>query len=162
MEPEGSLPHSQLPPTCPNSEPAWSSPYSHIPLPKLNLYLANSLATVLSDTDLYKFLTFHVPNLISLFHCLGCTKGSVQALGNCSHFVMRPVFMVGRCCYLAQPQAGWPPLVGCLWLLIRYIHSYTPYWRPFLHLQLEDTPYDGDRDSLIMDISELSNCFVSC
>jgi hypothetical protein len=28
-----------------------------------------------------------------------------------------------------NPQAWGPPLVGCLWLLIRYtrIHSYTPY-----------------------------------
>jgi hypothetical protein len=33
MEPEGSLPHSQLPATCPYLEPAQSSPYPHIPLP---------------------------------------------------------------------------------------------------------------------------------
>ena len=40
---------------------------------KSNLYLANSLATAVSDPNLYRFLTFHVPNLISLFHCL-CRK----------------------------------------------------------------------------------------
>jgi hypothetical protein len=34
MEPEGSLPHSQVPATCPYPEPAESSPYSHIPLPE--------------------------------------------------------------------------------------------------------------------------------
>ena len=34
MEPEGSLPHSQVIATCPYSEPARSSPYSHIPLPE--------------------------------------------------------------------------------------------------------------------------------
>jgi len=34
MEPEGSLPHSQVPTTCPYPEPAWSSPYPHVPLPK--------------------------------------------------------------------------------------------------------------------------------
>ena len=28
MEPEGSLPHSQVPATCPSPEPARSSPYS--------------------------------------------------------------------------------------------------------------------------------------
>jgi hypothetical protein len=33
MEPEGSLPHSQVPATCPYPEPARSSPYLHIPLP---------------------------------------------------------------------------------------------------------------------------------
>jgi hypothetical protein len=32
MEPEGSLPHSQVPATCLYSEPAQSSPYPHIPL----------------------------------------------------------------------------------------------------------------------------------
>jgi len=32
MEPESSLPHSQVPATCPYPEPARSSPYTHIPL----------------------------------------------------------------------------------------------------------------------------------
>jgi len=34
MEPEGSLPHSQVSATCPYPEPARSSPYPHIPLPE--------------------------------------------------------------------------------------------------------------------------------
>ena len=34
MEPQGSLPHSQVPVTCPYPEPARSSPYPHIPLPE--------------------------------------------------------------------------------------------------------------------------------
>ena len=34
MEPEGLLPHSQLPATCPYHEPDQSSPYRYIPLPK--------------------------------------------------------------------------------------------------------------------------------
>ena len=33
-EPEGSLPYSQVPATCPYPESARSSPYSHIPLPE--------------------------------------------------------------------------------------------------------------------------------
>jgi hypothetical protein len=33
MEPEGALPHSQQPATCPYPEPAQSSPNPHIPLP---------------------------------------------------------------------------------------------------------------------------------
>ena len=32
MEPEGSLPHSQVPATCPYPEPAAYSPYLHIRL----------------------------------------------------------------------------------------------------------------------------------
>ena len=34
MEPEGSLPHSQVPATCPYLDPVRSSPCSHIPLPE--------------------------------------------------------------------------------------------------------------------------------
>jgi len=34
MEPEGSLPHSQVPVTCVYPEAARSSPYPHTPLPK--------------------------------------------------------------------------------------------------------------------------------
>ena len=34
MEPEGSLPHSQVPAICPYPEPAQSSPLPHIPLPE--------------------------------------------------------------------------------------------------------------------------------
>jgi len=34
MEPEGSLPHSQVPATCPYPESTRSSPYPHIPLPE--------------------------------------------------------------------------------------------------------------------------------
>ena len=46
----------------------------------------------------------------------------------------------------SNPQARGPPLVGCPRLLIQFIHSYPPYWSPFLHLQPEDEPFRGDRD----------------
>jgi hypothetical protein len=45
-------------------------------------------------------------------------------------------------------QAGGPPLVGCLRLLIQYIRSYLPYWRAFLHPQPEDAPCRSDKDPL--------------
>ena len=45
-----------------------------------------------------------------------------------------------------NPQAGGPPLISCPQLLIQFIHSYPPYWRPFLHPQPEDAPCHGDRD----------------
>jgi hypothetical protein len=80
---------------------------------KSNLYLANSLTHVVSESDLYRLHTFYVLNLISLFHCIGLTKGSVLVQGTCICFVKRPVFMVSWY-YLAQPQAGGPPLVGSL------------------------------------------------
>jgi len=34
IEPEGSLPHSQVPASCPYPEPARSSPYPYITLPE--------------------------------------------------------------------------------------------------------------------------------
>jgi len=34
MEPEGTLPHSEVPATYSYSEPARSTPYPHIPLPE--------------------------------------------------------------------------------------------------------------------------------
>ena len=49
-----------------------------------------------------------------------------------------------------NPQAGGPPLVGCPRLLIQFIRSYPPYWRPFLYPQPEDAPCRGDRDPLHM------------
>jgi hypothetical protein len=41
MEPECSLPHSQVPAACLYPEPAQSSPYPHIPLPEDHLRLPN-------------------------------------------------------------------------------------------------------------------------
>jgi hypothetical protein len=58
------------------------SPFSHhfIPL--------RSLETVITESALYKLLTFHVPNLISIFHSLGrLSKQSVQVWGSVRFFV---------------------------------------------------------------------------
>ena len=59
-------------------------PFSHLTSwtpTKSNLQFPNSLATY----------TFNVPNLMSLFHCLGRTKGSGQAQGTCICFITRTV-----------------------------------------------------------------------
>jgi len=57
---------------------------------------------------------------------------------------------------LPNPQARGPPRVRCPWLLIQYICSYFPYWRPFLHPQPEDTPCRGDRDYMRITLSNMS------
>ena len=72
---------------------------------KSNLHLANPLATVVSDPDLYRLLIFHAPNLMSLFHCCGRTKRSVQVPGTCICFVSMPVFTVRSYQHLAQPPS---------------------------------------------------------
>jgi hypothetical protein len=143
MEPEGSLLHSQAAATCPYPQPARSSPY---PPHRTSLrYLANSLAAALSEPALYRLLTFHVANLLSIFRCLGRTKVSVQVRGKCSWFATKSVFTARNCQHSLNPQAEGPPLVGCPRLLIQYIRSYPPYWRPFPHPQPEDAPCRGDR-----------------
>jgi hypothetical protein len=85
---------------------------------KSNLYRANSLATVVSDPDLHRLLTFHVPNLMCLFHCLGCTKGLAQARSTRIRFVTRTVFMVRSCYHLAHPPT--PTLEGHPLSAVRY------------------------------------------
>jgi len=56
---------------------------SHVPSnlcpTKSNVYFTNRLATALSDLDLYRLLTFHVSNLMSVFHFLCHCKGYVNS-----------------------------------------------------------------------------------
>ena len=61
-----------------------------------------------------------------------------------------------------NPQVGGPLLVGCPRLLIQYIRSYPPYWRPFLYLQRVDAAYRGDRDTLIKDATAISITYSEC
>ena len=108
---------------------------------KSNLYVANSLAVSVWEPALYRLLKFHLPNLMSLFRCLGCTKVSVQVRGllfDC--FATWYFLRWGVVSTSPNPQAEGPPL------LIQYIRSYPPHWRPFLHSQPEDVPCRGDRD----------------
>lgn len=67
-----------------------------------DLYLVNFLATVVREPDVYRLLTFHAPNLIPLFHCLGHTKGSVQAQGTYICFITRQVCIVRSCLHLTK------------------------------------------------------------
>ena len=49
------------------------SPLSHLTSctpTNSNVYLANSLGAAISEPALYRLLTFHIPNLMSLFRCL--------------------------------------------------------------------------------------------
>jgi len=46
-------------------------PLSHLTFckhSKSNVHLANSLSTAVSEPDLYRLLTFQIPNLMSLLH----------------------------------------------------------------------------------------------
>jgi len=56
-----------------------------------------------------------------------------------------------------NPQAWGPHLLGCPLLLIQYIRSYPPYWRPFFHPQPEDAPCRCDKGPLTMEWYEHGN-----
>jgi hypothetical protein len=84
---------------------------------KSNLYFPTSLVTILNEPDLYRHLTFHVPNLMSIFRCLGCAKWSVLFWG-CAQWFVTNIEFYGE---------GGPPTVGCPRLLVQYIRSYPPY-----------------------------------
>jgi hypothetical protein len=114
---------------------------------KSNLYLASSLETVIREPTLYKFLTFHNPNLMSIFRRLGrLSKESVQVRGSFWKFVKKLLFKVKGLDPHAQPPIWSRPssfVRDCLFnIFAANLHS----WRPFLHPQPEDAPCCGDRD----------------
>jgi hypothetical protein len=118
MEPEGSLPHSQVPATCPYPELARSSPFPHI---KCNLYLANSLAAAaVSEPDL------SIPN--TTFHvCFSLLRSAKVQFRSEARVSVSSICQFGRCWAVSttpKPQAGGPHLVGFLRLLIHYIRRH--------------------------------------
>jgi hypothetical protein len=78
--------HISIPCSCPSHHQSyhllgherWEQWYDTSDL----LYLASSLETVIMEPALYKLLTFHDPNLVSIFCCLGnLSNESVQVRG---------------------------------------------------------------------------------
>jgi hypothetical protein len=84
---------------------------------------------------------------MSLFRFLNHTRVSVFVY---ERFLIIYVCVLRRgfVCTSPNPQASRPPLVGCPRLLIQYIRSYPPYWRPFLHSQPWEAPCCGVRTVL--------------
>jgi hypothetical protein len=109
------------------SATALSSDLLHYPTIS-NIYFDSSLKAVVREPTLCKFLTFHNPNLISIFRRLGSlSKESVQARGSIEFFVTNLFFTVkGVLSSMPNPQAGGAPLVICMQLLIQYICCYPP------------------------------------
>jgi len=88
-----------------------------------NLYFVNFLWLCSFTMNCKKTLTFQHPNLMSIFHCLGHTKGSRLVYDPLYHFITWIFLSWG-----AQPPPGGPPHCGCL-----------------LHPHPEDVPCHGDR-----------------
>jgi hypothetical protein len=125
MEPEGSLPHSQDPATCPYPKPYQSRPRHRIPL--------------LEDLQ--------VPNLKSLFLCLSCTKESVQVRNYVICFVTWFFFYVEELLTLRPtPKLEDHRLSAVRDCLFNVFAATLHIRRPFLHPQPENAPCRGNRD----------------
>jgi hypothetical protein len=112
--------------------PRWFlSPVSHLTSctpAKCKLYFDVSFATAMSEPALCRLLTFHVPNLVSIFFSLcRVSRESVQVRGTLWHFITIFFLRWGVACSTPNPFAGGSPLVGCTQLHIHYIHSYPSY-----------------------------------
>jgi len=106
--------------------------------------------SILRAPDLYGVLSFHY-QLSCPFFVDKITPNYQSRSGVYSLTVSQnDMFLqTGIVSTLPNHQAGGPPPVGFLLLLIQYIRSFPPYWRPFLHPQPEDSPCCGDRNPLI-------------
>ena len=99
---------------------------------KSDLHLANFLAAGVSEPNLYRLLTFQVPNLMSLFQYFCRTEVSGQFRGVCSCFGTKTVFTMRSCQPLPEPPS---------WRTTYFPLSATAY-SVYLHLPfiLEDVP----------------------
>jgi hypothetical protein len=90
------------------------SPAGLVPLPshltsctplKSKFYLDSFPETVIREPVLYKLLTLHNPNLMSVFHCLGrLLRKSIQVQGSLMTFITNLFFTVKG----SQPHAKLP------------------------------------------------------
>ena len=128
----------------------------HVPVPhatpdcyQLQLWISLINYSVVTGSQLVKkFPAFYGTQMfIAAFR--RARKVAAQVRGFlCEHFITWYVLGWGIFSTSPNPQAGGPPRFFRPRLLIQYIHSYLPYWIPFLHLQPEDAPCRGDRDPL--------------
>jgi hypothetical protein len=121
---------------------------------KSNLYLADSLTTVVIDPDLYRLLMFHVPNVISLFHSLGCTDGS----GLCVRFVTW-FYHEELLAHRPTPKLEDRLLSAVRDCLLSIFAATLHIWGSFLHPQSKDAPCRDDRDPLTVALKGLHKLF---
>ena len=128
-------------------------PFFHLTCPtppKCNLYLANFLAAAVIQPAPYRLLTFQVPNVISLLHCLVRTKiCPVQSLSlllfcNKIHFDVEN-FLAPR----PTPKLVYYPLSAVRNCFFNIFAATLHTGGQFLHPQREDAACRGDRDPQI-------------
>jgi hypothetical protein len=98
---------------------------------KSKLCLAKSLVSDFKE----KFLTFHIPNIISFFQLLRLCQRI------CSSLIFHNMLIFNN----EVLQARGTPLVSCPQVLLRCVHRCPPIWRCLLHLQPEDKPWHVEK-----------------
>jgi hypothetical protein len=116
---------------------------------KSKLYLDSSLETVVKEPALYKHLTFHNPNLMSVFHCLGSlSRESVQVRVSLMTFVTI-LYYYGEGFLAPSPTPELedhrlPFVRSCLFnIFAATLHC----WRLLIHPQPEDASCCGYREN---------------
>jgi len=121
MDPKVSLPHSQVPVTCPYPEPAQTSPSPHIPLPEaplLRSYLSISPGPRLSVRTFHKKIHFCGEGFLAPCPTPKLEDHPLSAVPNCLFNIFTATFHIeGR-----PPSATW----GCTML----------WWRTHLSLSV--------------------------
>jgi hypothetical protein len=135
MEPEGSLRHLQVPASCPSPKPDQSSPCSP------SHFLKNCLIPGTKS---------HVP-----FQLLRSYRSIRPGLWHVYMFRDYASFFW----HLAQDPSWSTTPCRLSATAYPHIHSYPPYWRPFLHPHPEDAPCRGDRDPYIMGLLNARSLF---
>jgi hypothetical protein len=107
------------------SEPSLSHLDSRT-LTNCNLYLTNSLISLLCDPDLYLLFISQVSNIVSIFRCFGQSRGSLQVWSFVKHFTtwyfLRRVILTSS----PNPQTWGSPFVGCPRIIFPYLRSCPP------------------------------------
>jgi hypothetical protein len=118
---------------------------------KSNSYLANALDAVASEPNLYRLLTFHVPKMMSFFHCWGRTKVSARVRGLCECFVTWCFWRWGFVTPRSTPKLDRQPVSDVHhFLFIIFAATLHIGGRSSSLPQPEDRPCRGDQDPLIM------------
>jgi hypothetical protein len=117
------------------------------PLKITYTYFDISIATVMNESALYRFLTLHVPNLMSIFLSLGhLSEESVQVPSPLWHFITSLSFTVWSCQTRAQPpnwRTNWCWLSSAAYSIYSQLPSISR--GRLLHPQPEDAPCHSDK-----------------
>jgi hypothetical protein len=122
---------------------------------KSNLYFEISFSKIMREPVLFRFLTFHVPDLISIFLSVGRLSKKRPNPRLFVTFRHNPILYSGVS-PKANPHTWGTPIFGCPRLFIQHIRSYPPYLEAVYFIRNLRTRHAlATNDPLNMEISSL-------